>query len=687
MQNYKPDNIRNIVLLGHQGSGKTTFVESMLHISGVVSKPGMVENGSTKSDFTKEEKKHQFSISTSVIPIEWEGYKYNFLDAPGLLDFVGEINSALRVARAAIIMVDASSGVEVGTEKAWEYVRRRSLPSIVFVNKMDKENINFDKVLEEIREKLGKRAVPFCIPIGREKDFEGFVNVVDMNARIYNGKECVDAEIWEEKMDKVNKLHEMIVESVAETSEELMEKYFDGEEFTTEEIHEGLFNGILSGELVPVIVGSATKNVGTHTLLNMIKTYMPSPLDMRQPFGEIPGEIDIVERKISLEDPFSAIVFKTVFDPFIGRISYIKVRSGSLKRDQLVLNSTKGVKEKAGHIFYIRGNEQIDAKELTAGDIGIITKMDNIETGDTICDPKHVIKYREIPNPSATLFYGVVPKSKKDEEKISDALHRLEAESLTFEMKRNYETHQLLIGGQGQLHIDVMVEKLKNIYDVDVTLEEPRVVYRETIRGKSDVQGKYKKQSGGSGQYGDVKIRFEPCEEDFVFEEEIFGGSVPKNYIPAVEKGLVESLKTGVLAGFPVIGLKAVLYDGSYHSVDSSELAFKMAASIAFKDGCKKAKPTLLEPIMNVEIVVTDDYVGDILGDLNKHRGRVLGIDPNGTHQVIHAEVPQVEMLKYTINLKTLTQDRGTFSMEFLRYEDMPIHLAEKVINEAKSDK
>lgn len=687
MKNYSPSKIRNVAVLGHQGCGKTSLTEALLFTTGAIKRVGRIEDGSTVSDYTKEEKERQVSISTALLPIEWHDHKYNFLDTPGYFDFVGEVNSALRVARGAVIVMDASGGIEVGTEKAWEYVQRRNLPSVIFVNKMDKENVNFDKLLEEIREKFGKRAVPFCIPIGKEEAFEGFVNVVDMKARIYDGNTCNDAEIWPEKMDRVNQLHDMIVESVAETSEELMEKYFDGVKFTPEEIHSGLRKGILEGELVPVLVGSALKNVGTHTLLDMIWDYLPAPVDMKKPFGVIPGTEEQIEREISVEEPFSAIIFKTISDPFIGKINLFKVRSGSVKRDQEVLIANKDKKEKMGLVFMLRGKEQLEVKEISAGDIGAVAKMQFPETGDTLCDPKAPIQYRGIPNPQPTLYKGIETIRKADEDKISDSLHKIMLEDLTFVVERNRETKQQLIGGQGITQLEVIKSKLHNTYGVEVNFYEPKVIYRETIRGKSDVQGKHKKQTGGAGQYGDVRIRFEPTEEPFEFVEKVFGGSVPKNYIPAVEKGLKDCLNKGVLAGYPVIGLRATLYDGSYHNVDSSEMAFRMAATLAFKKGVMEAKPVLLEPVMKIDITIPEDYMGDVMGDINKRRGRVMGMaSAPGGKQVVTAEVPQAELLTYTIDLKSMTQARGSFTMEFVRYEDVPMNLAEKIIEQAKEE-
>lgn len=683
MKEYVPSQIRTVALLGHQGSGKTSLVESILEVSGIIPKKGSVDEGSTVSDYTKEEKNQRISIYSSLLPVEWNDYKYNFIDTPGFFDFGNEVIQALRVARASVILVDATKGIEVGTLKHWRYVRSKSIPSIIFINKMDKENIKFDELIDSIREKLGSRAVPFSWPIGHGNAFEGFVNVVDMRARLYNGKECVDAEIWPERMEQVNKLHEMIVESVANIDDAVLEKYLNGEEISNEEIHKGLRQGVLEGKLVPVLVGSSTKNVGIHTLLSMIGEYLPSEKDMRQPFGEALDEFEIIERKVDPAEPFSAFVFKTIIDPFIGKISFVSVRSGVLKKDLNVLNATKDTKERVNSIAFLRGKEQIEAETIPAGDVGIIMKMASLETGDTLCDPANPIKYDTIASLPPSIFFAMVVKNKNDEGKITEALRRIASEDLSITVDRNVETKQLLVGCQGQSHIDVIIEKLKTMYNIQVGLEDARISYRETIKGTSDVEGRYVKQSGGSGQYGIVKIKFEPTEAPFEFVDDIFGGSVPSNYIPAVQKGLEEAMKTGVLAGFPVIGLRAILYDGKYHPVDSSELAFKMAASFAFKDGCRAAKPTILEPIMEICVVAPSDYVGDIMGDLNKRRGIIVGIEPVGDEQYITAEVPQAELQKYIIDLKTMTQAQASFTMKFVRYQEVPGQLVDKIIQAA----
>ncbi|MBS4536845.1 elongation factor G [Clostridium sp. D2Q-11] len=684
MNNYNADKIRNIAFLGHHGSGKTTLTETMLMTAGLIKRCGKVEDGNTLSDYDKEEKSRQVSIYTSLIPIEWKEHKYNILDTPGYFDFVGEVHSALRVARGAVIVVDASSGIEVGTEKAWTLTRKRDIPTILYINKMDKENINYDKLVNELREKFGKAIIPFHIPIGKEGDFKGFVNIVDMKARIYDGKTCKDAEIWPEKEVKMGNYRDMLIESVAESDDELLEKYFEGEEFTEEEIHKALRNGVIEGKLIPVLCGSSNLNVGTETLLDMMWDYLPSPKDLQKPHGINPNTEEKIERNIEPTDPFSAIIFKTIADPYIGKISLFQVRSGVIRKEDEVYNPNTDEMERIGHLFLLRGKEQIEVNELQAGDIGAVSKLNNTHTGDTLCDKNNPIKYRPIPFPEPTLFMAGKPVTKNDEEKIGPALHKLLDEDKTFSVTRNNETKELLIGGQGITQLDVIKTKLKNVFGVNIDLSDPKIAYRETIKGDCTVQGKHKKQSGGAGQYGDVIIKFESSTDEFEFKEEVFGGSVPRQYIPAVEKGLREAISKGVLAGYPVVNLRATLLDGSYHPVDSSEMAFKIAASLAFKKGLKEAKPVLLEPIMKVEITIPDEYMGDIMGDMNKRRGRILGMEPqqDGTQLVI-AEAPQSEMFKYTIDLKSMTQARGSFVMEFARYEEVPSNLSEKIIANA----
>ena len=682
MKAYQPNQIRNIVFLGHQGSGKTTATESLLYISGAIPKKGSIEDGNTVSDYTKEEKTQKISIYSSVTPVEYDNHKFNIIDTPGFFDFQQEVISAMRVARTAVLFVDATKGLEVGTIKAWRSLRAKSIPSIIFINKMDKENINYDKVLEDIRTKLDKKAVPFCWPIGHGEQFKGFVNVVEMKARLYNGKTCEDAEIWPEKKEYVDKLHEMIVESVANIDDAVLEKLLAGQNIKIEEVRSGLKKGIQTGLLVPVLVGSVSKDIGVHTLLNTIRDYFPADTDARVNFGESTEQLEVLERKVDVNEPFSALVFKTVMDPFIGKISYILVKSGKISKDQQILNVNRQEKEKINNISFIRGKEMLETTTISAGDIGVLVKVASLETGDTISDPGKPIKYSELDRVQPTFYVAVDVKNKNDEGKITEALRKVCQEDLSITVNRNAEVKQLLVGCQGQLHIDTVCNKIRNIYNMEVVLSPAKISYRETIKGKSDVEGRYVKQSGGSGQYGVVNIKFEHSDQDFEFVDDIFGGAVPSNFVPAVQKGLEDSLKSGVLAGFPVIGVKATLHDGKYHPVDSSELAFKMAASFAFKDGCKQAKPTILEPIMEVVVIAPNDFVGDIMGDMSKRRGLIMGIEPIGEEQHITAECPQAELTSYIVDLKTMTQGQATFTMKFVRYEEVPNHLVDKVIKE-----
>ncbi|MBN2259309.1 MAG: elongation factor G [Clostridiales bacterium] len=689
MNTYKFDKIRNVALLGHGGSGKTTMIESILNILGHTNRMGKVTDGNTVSDFDKEEISRGFSIGTSVIPVEWNGSKYNLLDTPGYFDFVGDVFGALRVAGGAVVLVDATSGIEVGTEKAWTYCEKRNMPRIIFINKMDKDNVNYVKIIRDLKDKFGKKVAPFVIPMGESDDFKGFVNVVDMVARVASNNTCIDGPIPADMDAKIKPVRDMLIESVAESDEALMEKFFEGEEFTMEEIHNGLRRGVISGEIVPVLIGSAEKSIGIHTLLNMIYDYMPTPKDMNN--GEYEGidpkTDEPTSRKVDENEPFSALIFKTIVDPFVGKISLFKVYSGKLRKDMEVYNPGKDEYEKISNVFLLRGKTQLEVDEIDAGDIGATAKLQYASTGDTLCDKNNQILYPGIKFPAPALFKAIEPKSQGDEEKIGTSLHKLNDEDPSFVIERNKETKQLLVGGQGTIQIDVLINKLKKNYGVEVTLDNLKIAYRETIKGTVTVQGKHKKQSGGAGQFGDVHIRFEPSTEPFIFEEKVVGGSVPRNYIPAVQKGLEDSLDKGVLAGFHVVNLKATLLDGSYHPVDSSEMAFKMAASLAFKKGMKEAQPILLEPVMHLEIVIPDEFMGDIMGDMNKRRGRILGMeqDEKGYQKVI-AEAPQSEILSYSTDLRSMTQAKGFFKMDFERYDEVPMQLAIKIIENAKAE-
>ncbi|QAT62708.1 elongation factor G [Acidilutibacter cellobiosedens] len=685
MKEYQTGQVRNIALIGHGSSGKTTISEAALYVTDVTKRQGRTDDGNTASDFDKEEISRKISIGTSVIPIELKDIKYNFLDTPGYFDFIGEMYGALRAADGAVIVIDASSGIEVGTEKAWQYTQKNKVPTIMFMNKMDKENINFEKLLSDIKDKFGEKVVPFGLPIYRSDDFKGVVDVIDKIAKEYNGREVKTVDIPSELQSEMNSINDDLIEKIAETDEALMEKYFDGESFTEEEIRKGLKIAVKNGDLVPLIPGSADKDISIDLLLNLIERYIPAPNEVGEYKG-MSGEKEM-SRKVDSKEPFSALVFKTIVDPFVGKLSVFKVISGKITKDKEIFNSNKDSAEKLGGLFALRGKTQLEVSEIDAGDIGATSKLQFTQTGDTLCDKSNPIQYEKIQYPEPCLFMAVEPKTKGDEEKIGSSLQRLTEEDPTFVLNRNKETKQLLIGGQGNMQLSVIVNKLKNTFGVDVNMADPKIAYRETIKGTSSVQGKHKKQSGGAGQYGDVHVRFEPTEEEFIFDEEVFGGAVPRQYIPAVEKGLRECLDKGVLAGYPVVNVKAVLFDGSYHPVDSNEMAFKIAASIAFKKGMEAANPVLLEPIMRVEILIPDAYMGDIMGDMNKRRGKILGMEQQEDGmQLVIAEAPQAELFKYAIDLRSMTQARGSFTMHFVRYEEVPANISQKIIEESKKD-
>jgi len=686
MKEYLAENVKNVIILGHLGSGKTSLSESLIFSAGGIEKKGEVEKKNTISDYTVEEQGRLSSTSTAVVPVEFKNFKFNFLDAPGADEFIGDIGHTLKVASGAILVLDATKGVEVGAEKMWLEIKKAKLPAIIFVNKMDKENVKFDEVLELIRTKLGKQAVPFCLPIGKKEEFSGFADIVELKARIYDGQTSVDGEIYPDKMERVKALRQDLVEAVAGADESLLEKYFNGEELTMDEIKHGLKLSVTSGEAIPVAVGSATKDIGPLTLLHMIREYFPSVAECEPSVGLKSDKETETSRKISDDEPFSAFVFKTTIDPFVGTINFMQVKSGSLKKDQEVYVSNSGEVEKIGQLFIPMGKQSIPVETVHAGDICAIAKMSKVYTDTTLSDKKATIIYPIVVTPSPTMYVAIRPRNKADEDKLSNALSKLQVEDNTFEIKRNKETNQLLVGGQGIIHLGHIIDRMRNMFKVDVEMLDQEIVYRETIKNVASAEGRYVKQSGGSGYYGVVVMRFEPLpDKDYEFTEEVFGGAVPRNYFPAVDKGLQETLEHGPLAGFPVIGVKGILTDGKYHPVDSNELAFKMAASIAFKEACKSAKPTILEPIHRIVVNIKDEYLGDVLGDVNKRRGRVLGMEPSEQgYQKVIAEVPEAEITKYTIDLKAMTQGSGTFTREFIRYEEVPGNLTAKIIEDHK---
>ena len=688
MKNYGMDAIRNIAVMGHGKCGKTTLTEAMLFNSGAIQRMGKVADGSTVTDYDPEEAKRQFSISTAVAPVEWKEMKYNILDTPGFFDFVGGVKEGLRAADSALIVMSGRSGVSVGTENSFKYAKQKGVPIMFFVNKIDDNRADYQKTLEEMKAVFGKSVTPFVYPIRENDEFKGFVDIVDMTARRYDGPYRVEIPVPEGMAEIVAPLREMIMEAVAETDEELMMKYFNGEEFTFDEIKQAIRKGVKDGSIYPVYCGSGQENVGVRSLLDGIGKYLPAPSEIEE-IAHVADTGEPIEVVQTEDETTSAVVFKTIADPYVGKMSLFRVYSGEVKADSTLYNPNKGVSERIGKVYTILGKKQTETSGIKAGDIGVVTKLENTKTGDTLCKEGKNIILTGIDFPAPVLSLAVKPVAKGDEEKIVSGLTKLTEEDPTFTITNNTETKQTLINGQGEQHIDVIVSKLKNKYGVNVLLEEPVVPYRETIKGKATVEGKHKKQSGGHGQYGHVKIEFEPgLTEDLIFEEKVFGGSVPKNYFPAVEKGLRDSCKKGVLAGYPVVNLKATLLDGSYHPVDSSEMAFKTAASIAYKEGLKQANPVILEPIGTLKVYIPENIMGDIIGDINKRRGQIMGMGESGMEglSVVEAEVPMSEMFKYATDLRSMSQGRGTFTFEFSRYEQAPAQIADKIIQNAKNN-
>ena len=666
MKNYQTGQIRNLGVVAHGGAGKTSLVEALLFNTGVLSRLGRVEDGTTTSDYHPEETGRHITVHTSLVPCESNGVKVNLLDTPGFSDFIGEVKGALRVCDAAMFVVSAVDGVEVQHEVIWDIADQYNLPRIVFVNKMDRENANFDRVLDGLKAKFKANFVPVQIPIGSFNTFSGVVDVI--NGKAYTGEgKGKEVGIPSDLEDELASYREQLVEAAAEGDDDLTMKFLEEENLTREEIEDGLKKSVALGKSVLVLAGSATKNTGVAQLLDVIVNYLPAPQEQ--------------------EGPMAALIFKTIADPYVGKMNFLRVMNGKFKSDTTVYNSKKEKAEKIGNVLFVRGKNTLQADVVPCGDMAVVVKLQDTGTGDTLCDKDKHVSLEGISFPTPTLTVAISPKSKNDEDKLGDAISKLLEEDQTMRVEKNTEIKQTLLTGMGELHIHIMVEKLKRRYGVDVVMADPKVPYRETIRTKVEVEGKHKKQSGGRGQYGHVWIRFEPNpEEDFAFSEEVFGGSVPRQYYPAVEKGLREALTEGVLAGFPTTGIKATLYDGSYHNVDSSEMAFKIAAHLAFKKGILLAKPVLLEPIMNVEVLVPENNMGDIIGDFNTKRGRVLGTESEGRQTLIKATCPLSEMYRYAIDLKSMTQGRGSFTMQFSSYEEVPGREAEDIIKKAKAE-
>ncbi|MBO7079608.1 MAG: elongation factor G [Bacilli bacterium] len=689
MREYHSKAIRNVAILGHLGCGKTTLSESFLFTCGAIDKKGEVERKNTVGDYTLEEQTRQTTLSASLIPAEWKGYKINFIDVPGSEEMVGELDNVLQVVKGAILVLDASKGIEVGAERCWEELRKRNIPTLIFLNKMDKEGVKYVQLVDSLKEKFGKRVAPFCYPLGKQDQFDGFAMVVENKARLYKDGVMVDGEIYEDKKAYCEEIYNSMCEAVAETSEEMMEKYFSGEPLSQEEVKTGLRKSVLDGEVYPVFVGSATKNIGVSTMLDMVIDYLPAPDDLKPVEVTDANTKQRVKRETKDSEPLSAFVFKTIVDPFVGTINLFKIYSGVVRTgmDAYIPNIDETIK--MPQIFTMMGKTQLNIDAAYAGDIVAVSKLPELQTNYTICEKKSAVVFDKVEYPTPVIYTAIQPKQKQDEEKISAALQKISQEDQTFEFRRNPETSQLLIGGQGVLHIGYILDKLKNTFKVEVGTEDPKIVYRETIRGRTlgekGVQGRHKKQSGGAGQFGDVWIKFEPTDKDFEFAEEVFGGAVPKNYFPAVEKGLQKALERGPLAGFPVIGVKATLVDGSYHPVDSNEISFVLAAGLAWQAAIKEVKPTILEPIMEVQVTIKNEYVGTVMGDMSKRRGRILGQDDDGNGKtIITAEVPEAEIIKYATELKAMTQASGRFSRKFLRYDIAPEDKIKRIIEEYK---
>lgn len=690
MNVYTTDKIRNVVLLGHGGAGKTSLVEAMAYLSGITNRMGKISDGNTISDYDKEETKRLFSINTSVVPIIWDDVKINILDTPGYFDFVGEVEEAVSAADAAIIVVSGKNGIEVGTKKAWEICEKYKLPRMVFVTDMDIDNASYRQVVTDLQELYGKKIAPFHLPICENEEFVGYVNVLQQRAKRWTADGNVEkTEVPEYSKENLGICREALMEAVAETSEEFMDRYFNGEEFSEDEIRQALRVNVAEGSIVPVLMGSNILARGMYTLMVDIVKYLPSP-EKRECTGINAKTNEVYPANYDFAKPKSAYVFKTIVDPFIGKYSLIKVNSGVLKADDVLYNQHKDVEEKIGKLYVLRGNKPEEVTELHAGDIGALAKLSKVTTTDTLSTKANPVLYirTQISTPYTCMRYKA--KNKGDEDKISQTLQKLMQEDLTLKNVNDSENGQTLLYGMGDLHLEVTASKLLEKYKVEIELTKPKVAFRETIRKKADVEYKYKKQSGGHGQYGHVKMTFEPSgdlETPYVFEQTVVGGAVPKNYYPAVEKGLAEAVLKGPMAAYPVVGVKAVLYDGSYHPVDSSEMAFKTAAIQAFKKGFMEASPVLLEPISSLKVIVPDKYTGDVMGDLNKRRGRVLGMNPiDGGKQEILADVPTMELYGYTTSLRAITGGSGDYSYEFARYEQAPSDIQEKEI-EARANK
>jgi len=685
--------IRNFSVVAHGGAGKTSLVEAILFNAGAIDRMGTVEGGNTVTDFDPEEVDRKITISSAVAYCDWDGLRFNIIDTPGFINFIEDTRGCLRVSDGAVVLVSAISCVKAETEKIWKYACEYELPRIAFVNKMDRENASFSRAISDIEESFEAEAIPLNIPIGEGTSFKGIVDILHMKAYHYEEGKRREIDLPADLNEEIQKYRQQLIEKVAEADDELLERYLEGGDLTEEEIFRGIKEGSITRRFIPVICGSATGNIGIALLMEAVKLCLPSPEEMARisPIsGTNPRDGSDVLREPKEDRPFSAYVFKTIADPFAGKLTLMRVYSGTLNADSNVYNSSAETRERIGQIFYLLGKKQVPIQVIGPGEIGVVAKLKVTSTGDTLCAESEPIVYKRVEFAEPIISYAIEPKSKGDEEKVSSGLQRILEEDPALSFHRDKDTKEMIISGMGQVHIEIALHKLKRKFGVDVEMKTPKIPYRETIRGRTKVQGKYKKQSGGRGQYGDCWIEIEPLPrgEGFEFVDKVVGGVIPKQYIPAVEKGIVETLKEGIVAGYPVVDLKVTLYDGSYHSVDSSEMAFKIAGSLAFKKATVEAKPVLLEPIMKVEVITPDDALGSVIGDLNAKRGKVQGVEPQaGGNQKIIALVPMSEMLTYANQLQSLTSGRGLYSMEFLHYEEVPSHLAQKLVEQRKAEK
>lgn len=676
---YSPDKIRNIAVVGHQGCGKTTLMEAVAYVGGLIQKKGSVEEKNTISDFLDDEKKKQTSLSSSIIPIEYSGYKFNFIDVPGNDDFVFELLGITKLIKGSILVIDATKGVQIGTIKNFKALKKHGVPIFIYVNKMDKENVDFPSLQAEIQEKLSKNCVPFSYPIGKEKGFDGFINIPDMKARKFNGKNCVDDVIYQEKRQIVFELHNRLAEAVATTSDELLEKFFNGEPLTNSEIKEGLRKGVLNGELYPIICGSALRSIGIHSMLDMFIDYLPSPVDLN-PIKATNDNGEEISVKTEITAPLSLCIFKNIYNPYQGMISIFKVNSGSIHIGDEVFCPNNKKTYRISTLFAVCGEKLTPVDEISAGDIGAITKCENLRLSYTLCSPKNIIEFKPVKYPTATYYRGIIPGSKNDSDKLFPAMEKIQAEDPTVFFEKNNITNQILVGSLSSSHLQYILEKVKETNKIKFETEKPKIVYKETITIHGEAEGRYIKQSGGSGYYGVVDMAFDPADE-ISFESTVFGGHIDKGYFPAVEKGFYEALEHGGLIGAPVIKIKATLKDGKQHPVDSNEMAFKNAAILAFKEAYKNCKPILLEPYDRLVVNTTSEYLGAVLSDLSKKRGKILSTDEGDENTLdVTAIVPEAEIQEYSNELKSITKGTGFFNLTFEDYETVPEAIAINII-------